>query len=249
MTKTLFITGSDTNVGKTVVTGALAAYLRSKEVKVGVMKPLESGCLSGVRPKGKGKILTKSDSLFLKEMASSTDDLDLINTYAFEAPLAPGVAAELEGVEISFDRILENFHKLSMIHELLLVEGAGGVMAPIARGKLVVDLMEMMEASALIVARAGLGTVNHTLLTISYLEKRGIEIAGVILNHDRRDGDLSERYNAKTLAQWTHVPIWGTFPFLKNLKNRNELAGAVEDRIIESLKKWLRSRRGRSDHS
>src|SRR4030095_1826448 len=146
MSKVLFIAGTDTNVGKTVVAGALAAFLRKRGCQVGVMKPLESGCLSGVRAKGRGKVLTKSDSLFLKEMAGTKDDLDLINTYAFEAPLAPGVAAEQEGVPIQMERILDNFQKLSMIHELLIVEGAGGVLVAIGGDKLVGRLIEMVVA-------------------------------------------------------------------------------------------------------
>jgi dethiobiotin synthetase len=240
MPKALFITGTDTHVGKTVIGGALAAYLRSKDVKVGVMKPLESGCLSGVRTKGRGKSFTKSDSLYLKEMSGSTDDLDLINTYAFEAPLAPGVAAELEGVEISLNRILENFEKLSLIHEFLIIEGAGGVMAPIAWDKNVVDLIRMVEAPALIVARAGLGTVNHTLLTLSYLEDRKIPIAGIILNHTQKEEDPSVKFNARTLSQWTDVPLWGEFPFLKNLKKREELSRAVEKSLGFAFKSWMR---------
>ncbi|MFO1519418.1 MAG: dethiobiotin synthase [bacterium] len=240
MSKTLFITGTDTNVGKTVIAGALAAYLRSKGVQVGVMKPLESGCLSGVRSRGKKKVLTKSDSLFLKEMAGSSDDLDLINTYAFEAPLAPGVAAELEGVEISLSRVLENFNKLSLIHEFLIVEGAGGLMVPVAKNKNVADLIALMEAPALVVARAGLGTLNHTLLTLSYLERKNIEVAGVIFNHEEKDADLSARYNAKTLSDWTRAPFWGEFPFLKSVKDRQEMVAAVEKHLGAALKSWWR---------
>jgi dethiobiotin synthetase len=232
MSKTLFITGTDTSVGKTVVAGALAAYLRSRGVKVGVMKPLESGCLSGVRSRGKGKKITQSDSLFLKEMADSSDDIDLINTYAFQAPLAPGVAAELEGVEISLDRILDNFQKLSLIHELVIVEGAGGLLVPIARGKTMVDLIEILKASVLLVARASLGTVNHTLLSLSHLERRRIPVAGVVLNHVVRNGDLASQYNAKTLAEWTSVPIWGEFPFLDRPRDRREMVSAVEKNLV-----------------
>jgi len=240
MPRTLFITGTDTHVGKTVVGGALAAFLRSKGVKVGVMKPLESGCISGIRAKGRGKSLTKSDSLYLKEMADTTDDLDLINTYAFEAPLAPGVAAELEGLEINLNRILENFEKLSLIHEFLIIEGAGGAMAPIAWEKNGADLIRMMGAPALVVARAGLGTINHTLLTLSYLETQKIPVAGMVLNHLDREEDPSVKFNAKTLAQWTDAPLWGEFPFLKNLKKREELVRAVEKSLGFGLKAWMR---------
>ncbi len=239
MKKTLFITGTDTNVGKTVVAAALAAFLRSKGKSVGVMKPLESGCLSGVRPKGKGSLLTKSDSLYLKEMAESKDDLDLINTYAFISPLAPGVAAALEGVEISLDKIIENFSKLSLIHDIMIIEGAGGLMVPITQNKLVIDLIKMLKAQVLVVGRAGLGTVNHTLLTLSYLEKEKIDVAGVVLNHLSAEEDLSSQYNLKTISEFTHAPLWGKFPYLKKVNDRNELITCFEASLRKGLRAWL----------
>lgn len=237
MKKTLFITGTDTNVGKTVVAGALAAFLRSKGKSVGVMKPLESGCLSGARSKGKGA--TKSDSLYLKEMAESKDDLDLINTYAFISPLAPGVAAALEGVEISLDKIVENFIKLSLIHEIVIVEGAGGLLVPITSNKLVIDLIKMLKAQVLVVGRAGLGTINHTLLTLSCLEKEKMEVAGVVLNHLSAEEDLSAQYNFKTLQAWTHAPLWGEFPYLKKVNDRTELMSAFQSSLRKGLRAWL----------
>ncbi len=239
MNRTLFITGTDTNVGKTVVAAAMAAFLREKGKSVGVMKPLESGCLSGVRPKGKNKLLTKSDSLYLKEMAESKDDLDLINTYAFAAALAPGVAAALEGVEISLAKIYENFSKLALIHEIMIVEGAGGLLVPITPNKLVIDLIKMFKAQVLVVGRAGLGTVNHTLLTLSYLEKEKIEVAGVVLNHLSAEDDLSAQYNLKTLQAWTRVPLWGEFPYLKKVNDRTELITAFESSLRKGLRAWL----------
>ena len=240
MKQTLFITGTDTNVGKTVVTAALGAFLREKGKSVGVMKPLESGCLSGARPKGRGQSLTKSDSLYLKEMVGSKDDLDLINTYAFVAPLAPGVAASLEGVEISFAKIHENFSKLSLIHEIVLVEGAGGLFVPLSKKQTVLDLIKLLKAQVLVVARAGLGTINHTLLTLSALEKENIEVAGVVLNHNSEQEDLSAQYNLQTLKKWTHVPLWGEFPHLTKINNREELIQAFETSLRKGVRAWLR---------
>ncbi len=239
MSKTLFITGTDTNVGKTVITGALSIYLRSKGVSVGVMKPVESGCLSGVRSTGKNRLLTKSDSLYLKEMAGCKDDLDLINTYAFEAPLAPGIAADLEGVEISFDRILENFNKLNLIHDVLLIEGAGGLFVPLGQKRFVSDLIQLMEAPALVVARAGLGTINHTLLTLSCLKQKKISVAGIILNHHLEEEDPSTPHNPNALKSATTTPLWGFFPHLKDIRNTAETLAAVENYLGSALEKWF----------
>jgi len=111
--KGLFITGTDTGVGKTIVSGAIAGYLKSQKGNVGVMKPVESGCLPD--PKNL-KTLIRSDALFLKKMAKSGDMIDLINPYYFEAPLAPAVAAELEKKEISIEKILSCFQVLLKFH-------------------------------------------------------------------------------------------------------------------------------------
>ena len=224
MSQGLFITGTDTDVGKTLITAAFAAHLKNK-INVGVMKPVESGCL---RDPENPKNLIRSDSLFLKRMAKVDDPLDLINPYFFEAPLAPRIAAELEKVEISTDKILDCFHMLSEIHSFLLLEGAGGLLVPLVREKTILDLIEMMQLPVLLVARGSLGTINHTLLSLEALKKREIEVAGIILNHTTSKADLSSRYNLGTLKEWTDVPIWGEFPYVKDLQDETLLAEVVE---------------------
>lgn len=236
--KTLFITGTDTNVGKTVVAAAMAAFLKSKGISVGVMKPLESGCLSGARSKAKN-LQNKSDSLYLKEMSQSKDDLDLINTYAFIAPLAPGIAAELEGIEISIDKILENYSKLALLHEIVIVEGAGGLLVPISKSETVLDLIKAMKADVLIVSRAGLGCVNHSLLTLARLEQENIQAVGIVLNHDQQKEDLSMKYNAETIAARTHTPVWGEFPHLPKVTDPSFLAQTFEHHLRKGLRAWL----------
>ncbi len=236
--KTLFVTGTDTHVGKTVVAAALAAYLKSKGISVGVMKPLESGCLSGARAKTKG-MASKSDSLYLKEMSQSNDDLDLINTYAFIAPLAPGVAAELEGVEISIDKILENYSKLALLHEVVIVEGAGGLLVPISQTESILDLIKAMRADVLLVSRAGLGCVNHTLLSLARLEQENIQAVGIVLNHNQEQEDPSVQYNAETIASRTNSPLWGEFPYLPKLNDPKILTEAFERSLRKGLRAWL----------
>src|SRR5262245_25304596 len=135
--KGLFITGTDTGVGKTIVTGAIAAYLKSQKVNIGVMKPVESGCLCDAN---KSPHLIRPDSLFLKKMAKAGDLLDLINPYFFEAPLAPEIAASLEKKAISLDKIFSSFQVLSKFHTTLLVEGAGGLLVPLTKEKTILDL-------------------------------------------------------------------------------------------------------------
>jgi dethiobiotin synthetase len=215
----LFIAGTDTAVGKTVVTAGIAGYLRDRGVDCGVMKPIESGCLSGAKG---------SDTVYLKRISKTPDDLDMINTYAFAAPLAPGVAAAQEGVEIRFDRITESYKRLELLHSAVLVEGAGGLLVPLSEEQTMADLILHLRLPVLLVGRLGLGTINHTLLSLEYLEKRGISVAGVVLNSQNGQGDLSERYNYKTLSQWTNVPIWGVIDHMKRLKNRQEVIHGIE---------------------
>jgi dethiobiotin synthetase len=233
----LFITGTDTGVGKTIITGGLAAYLRSRGMDTGVMKPLESGCLSGA---------PSSDSVYLKKISQSPDDLDLINTYAFEKPLAPGVAAQLQGEEISFDRIAESYRRLELMHPFVLVEGAGGLMVPIGRQKNTIDLIEFLELPVLLVARMGLGTINHTLLSLEYLKARNIVVAAVVLNATTAKPDASTDYNASTLAEWTDLPLWGPVRFISKIKDRKEVIEKIRDGIGEAADRYFKiNERGR----
>lgn len=226
----LFIAGTDTGVGKTVITAGIAGYLRRRGVDCGVMKPVEAGSLSGAKD---------SDSVYLKRISDSPDDLDLINTYAFEAPLAPGVAAEQQGAEISFDRIYESYKKLEILHPQVLVEGAGGLIVPLGKHRSLVDLIKYLNLPVLLVARLGLGTLNHTLLSLAYLENQGIPVVGVVLNCDHRRTDLSARYNRSTLEQWTRVPIWGIVDHITRLKNREEVIQTIESGIGDSIDEYF----------
>jgi len=227
----LFITGTDTGVGKTIVTAGIAAYLKERGFHVAAMKPVESGCLSGA---------PESDSVYLKKMIPLADDLDLINTYAFEPALAPGLAARLEGVEISFDRILENFHRLELLHRFVLVEGAGGLRVPLAPGREVGDLIAAMKLPVLVVARMALGTVNHSLLTLEALERRGLPVAGLVLNCVGKELDASARYNAELLADRSQAPVWGVLGHLDKIRDRPALVAKVRAGLGAALERYFK---------
>ncbi len=229
----LFITGTDTNVGKTIVTAGLAAYFRSRGIDAGVMKPVESGCLSGEEG---------SDSEYLKRISQSKDDIDLINTYAFQAPVAPGIAAAREGVEISFERIAEAYRRLELLHSFVFVEGAGGLLVPLAPDKHVLDLIDYLEIPVLLVARMSLGTINHTLLSLECLERRGIPVAGVVLNCSVRRPDLSAETNFMTLKRSTAVPIWGCVGFISRLKDRRTMIAKIDEGIGTAVEEFLQLR-------
>jgi dethiobiotin synthetase len=114
------------------------------------------------------------------------------------------------------------------------VEGAGGLMVPLSSETLVVDLIEALELSVLLVARSGLGTINHTLLSLEYLKNRGIEVVGVVFNSEPSSSDLSVNYNVSTLAEWTDTPIWGMVDLIQKTKDREEVIQKIKDGIGKS---------------
>jgi dethiobiotin synthetase len=224
--KGIFVTGTDTWVGKTVIAGGIAAALKDEGIDVGVMKPIESGC-SLVDGR---KIPT--DALFLKVMAGTNEPLELINSYSLEKPLAPFVAAKREGIEIDADKILSDYKKLKERHKFLIVEGVGGLMVPIKKGFFVSDLIKLMKLPVLVVTRANLGTINHTLLTVNYATHLKIRVFGVIINHLSKDRGLAEKTNPRVLKELLGVPIIGDFPYSPKIIGKKGL-------LIDLIKKSI----------
>ena len=210
----IFITGTDTEIGKTVVAGGLAAAIKAAGVDVGVMKPIASG---GVEHKGR---IVSEDAIFLKGAAQVDDALDLINPICLRQPLAPSVAAEIEGVSIDLRQIDEAFAELCQRHEFVVVEGVGGIAVPICEEILVADMAQRFQLPLLIVARPNLGTINHTVLTVEFAKFYSLEICGIVLNASQEESKgLAEKTNPKELERLTNLPILGTVPFDERLQN------------------------------
>jgi dethiobiotin synthetase len=176
----LFVTGTDTGVGKTVVSCALARGLRKAGLDVGVMKPSETGVTTS------GPL----DALALRDAAGVDDPLSLICPLQYTLPAAPEAAAASEGRPVSIDEIDRAYHALAARHEVLLVEGAGGLLVPLSEDFDMADLAARLELPVLLVARAELGTINHTLLSVEACLRRGLELVGVVISHS--GGELSE---------------------------------------------------------
>jgi len=208
--KGIFITGTDTGVGKTLVAGAFADALRRKGVSVGVYKPIVSGCR-----KVNGQWVA-DDTLFLKKCAQVSDGLDEISPFCFQHPLAPMVAAEKAKRKISFTAIRAGLKRLQKKYEFVIVEGVGGLMVPITPTKTVVDMMRLCGYPVLVVGRLGLGTLNHTLLTLSELKRARAKVAGVVLNQEvpMSKKGLAEQTNQKVLQRLTRTPVWSPFPYM-----------------------------------
>lgn len=207
----IFITGTDTGVGKTVVAAGLAMVLRERGVKVGVMKPVATGC------QGEGKRLVSGDAVYLFE-AAENEYPPLSNPLRFRNPLAPSVASVIEKKEIQIDKILKAYQELQKHYDFIIVEGIGGLLVPITKEYFVANLIHEMNLPVVIVTRGGLGSINHTLLTVDAAVIRGFEVRGIIFNRlPRVNLSLSEITNPKVVHDLTGVPILGTLPDVEDV--------------------------------
>lgn len=219
----VFVTGSDTGVGKTLVAAALARHLRSRDLDVGVMKPVETGVTD---PAGPG-----ADAALLRWAAGSTDDPALIAPYRLRAPLAPALAAKEESVGVDLAQIVEIAGTLSARHRFTIIEGAGGLMVPLAGGLLVADLVLQLGLPLLVVCRPGLGTINHTLLTVHAARTMGIPLAGFIINGMPLQPDAAEAAAPHALASLASADLLGVLPRVEGSEREKveTLAAAVAE--------------------
>jgi dethiobiotin synthetase len=206
----LFITATDTGVGKTEVACALLRGHRARGLDLGAMKPAQSGHAPG----------EPSDADRLREAAGDRDPVELVCPYTFAAPLAPAVAARLEARTVSLERILDAARALAARHAALLVEGAGGLLTPLTERESYADLAVALGLPVLVVARAGLGTVNHTALTCEALRSRGLAVHGVVLNRTSPAGDASEPYNAAEIERLTGARVLASVLFERDIALR-----------------------------
>ncbi|MDO9463831.1 MAG: dethiobiotin synthase [bacterium] len=223
MRKGVFITGTDTEVGKTVIAGGLARLLRNMRINVGVMKPVETG---GKYKKGK---LVGKDTEYLIRMSKIQDTYSHINPYILQHPLAPYVAAKLEGKKIYKKKILTSFRNLTDKYDFLIVEGCGGFLVPITSNYMISDLARDMKLPIIVVARAGLGSINHTLLTLNYARRAHINVIGIIINKASRNIQMSEETNPQVIRAFGRVPILGIIPYTSGRKSMD----VVVDKYVD----------------
>jgi dethiobiotin synthetase len=187
--KRYFVTGTDTDVGKTVVSALLV-----KKLSAYYWKPIQSG------------IIDIEDKDTVQKISGAPDDKILPCAYELREPLSPHDAAEIDGVRIDLDAII-----MPDVEGPLVIEGAGGVFVPINEKHLMIDLIKKLDCEVIVVARSGLGTINHTLLTLKALRDEGIRIKGIILN-----GELNPR-NKKSIEGFGAVTTLGEIPRIQNL--------------------------------
>jgi dethiobiotin synthetase len=211
--KSFFITGTDTDVGKTYITAGLAVTLRKMGIDVGVMKPFAAGT---PQPKG----FKSEDVEILTRSAQVSDPEKLVNPQFFNMAASPYTASQKLKVKVKLSSALSSFKKLSKLHEMILVEGMGGLMTPILKNYFVSNMVKDMKLPAVIVVRTRIGTVNHTIMTCKMCEKFKIPIQGIIINNFDSDGYDSPLLK-RDLQKLTGVKVLGIVPFIENLSDES----------------------------
>lgn len=219
MSKGIFITGTDTGVGKSIASATIALLLKRLGHSVGVMKPVTSGCLER-----DGRLVSLDAELLC--FAAGTELTPDCAPYLLKAPLAPSVAASLEGIRIDFQVIRDAYLRLADSFDYIIVEGAGGLMVPLAGGLLMSDLALHLNLPIAVVARPALGTVNHTLLTTFCARSLGLEVKGVIVNRFPDLPDQAEETAPHLIASLSGSQLLGVFP---------EVPGDDDRRVVEGV--------------
>lgn len=206
----IFITGTDTGVGKTIVTGLLAKFLRDKSLSPVTQKWIQTGCEDF-----SDDIQTHLDIAGLTRN-DIKDHLPQIAPYIFPLPASPHLSAEKQNASIDPGVIKSRFLSLTRNYDFVLVEGVGGLLVPLDRSTLVIDIAQELSLPVLIVAANKLGAINHTLLTIEALKTRNMQIAGIIFNSISDDeNNIISRDNPKIVSDISGVKILGSLPFTK----------------------------------
>ena len=225
--KSYFISGSDTNVGKTYVAAGLAAALKKINVDVGIMKPLAAGTAqkSGYK---------SEDVQLLASAAQVSDSEELLNPYFSPIPASPYTATQNLGLEVDINNVLNCYKKLSSIHEIMLVEGMGGIMTPILQNYFVTNLIKDLDLETIIVCSSRIGTVNHTLMTNEMCKNFGIKVRGFIINNlDTFGYPLDEL--KRDLEDLTKIPVLCSVPFIEDF-TIEQIAHIISDQIdLKSL--------------
>jgi len=199
----IFISGTDTNIGKTVIASWITLH-----TGFSYFKPIQSGAKED------------SDTLEVKKLAHAKTYPE---TYSFQEPLSPHLAARLENTEIDLDTIcLPSEHNL-------IIEGAGGLLVPINSQYLVIDLIKKFEVPVILVSRASLGTINHTLLSLEVLRARHIKILGVIMNGE------SNPENKAAIEFYGNIPVLAEFPKINEVNYDSLYNIALPDKLIKLL--------------
>ena len=199
MNKGIFITGTGTDIGKTYVTALLIKELRDQGVNAGYYKAAISGAES----------ISQSDAGYVNQVANIGQEEETLLSYLYEEAVSPHLAARLEGNPVEMETVKKAFARVSETYEFVVMEGSGGIVCPIRYDQeatiFLEDIIKELELETLIVADAGLGTINAVVLTVSYLRMKGIGIRGILLNN--YVGGVMQEDNRKMIEELTGLPV------------------------------------------
>lgn len=234
----LFVTATDTGVGKTIVAGGIAGALRRQGIRVGVYKPIQSGNLAEDK---------NGDAARLKYLSGVEDSLADICPYSVEEPLTPQLALQHAGRLVNLEDIAGKYRDLQEKYDSLIVEGAGGLAVPYTEDGMVADAARKFNLPLLIVSRPHLGTINHTVLTVEYARKQGLEVLGIVFSGIGKTlPNEAEQTNAEMIVRYGKVPFLGSLHWLGDHPSRGQVMSAVEESIdLQGIKKVLESRMGK----
>ena len=214
--KGFFITGTDTGVGKTLVTTQIGRAIQNENISLGIMKPIETGVSSSLVP------TTLSDAGLLKTALEISDSMEDISPYRYQTPVAPLLASRLENNPIDPKVIIKAYQKLTGKYDVVLVEGAGGLLVPIKHDYLMADLAKDLGLPLIIVSRFHLGTINQTALTIEAARARGLDIEGVVFSCLEEDQPTEfEKHTPEILEEIYKTPVIAICPFMGDNPKEN----------------------------
>ena len=228
MSKGFFVTGTDTGVGKTAISAGLAYCLKRRGIKVAVMKPVQTGGVS------EGGRLISEDLQVLLQGVRLNEPLELLNPYCLPEPCSPHLAARLAGLEIEPGKIINAYRQLADCYEVVIVEGAGGLLVPLREDYLTADLVKELELPLLIVANNILGVINHAALTVECALLRGLKVLGTLLNHTEfSPPNPIQRDNPAIISKITEAPFLGTVPYRPHEENWvQSIATLLEETLV-----------------
>ena len=206
--KGIFVTGTDTGVGKTTVSCGIVAALARRRLRVGVFKPVETGCVAGTS----GSPLPE-DARRLTYFSDCRLDLTTVCPYRLREPLAPLVAGAREGIRIDVDALATHYKGIAAAHDVTLVEGAGGLLVPMTPTATYAELAATLPVHVVVVVGSRLGAINHALLTMRYAATIGLPVLGYVINFLNATPDVAAQTNVAVLTDWLGPPL-GVVPYL-----------------------------------
>lgn len=209
----LFITGTDTHVGKTITTALVVHLLRQQNLSIIPYKPIQTGAILANNQ-------WQSPDVDIYQKVNQLDNSIHYCTYLLEKACSPHLAAQIENIDIQFNKVEKAIENYQMKYDGIVIEGAGGLYVPLTTtGTCIIDWIERLSIPTIVVAKAGIGTINHTVLTIKELQKRAVPILGIIMNNVTDDDLDVISDNQQMIEKLCQIPIIGTIPFYEDITN------------------------------